>query len=124
MKIEFLYSEVINFLKTYSLFKENVNERMQTLIDNGEIESGSLVEAEKQKYNDIILNNFHYSKLVKISFLEKEVISITGNDISIIDHDDNLIVGIYCAACGYIIFENKEDSFYEICPVCRWKIRE
>ncbi|MDE9564474.1 hypothetical protein KKI93_10435 [Xenorhabdus bovienii] len=37
------------------------------------------------------------------------------------DHDDDLIVGIDCAACGYLVFENKEDSFYEICPVCRWQ---
>lgn len=121
MKIEFLHSEVIEFLKMYSLFKGSVDERTQLLIEAGEIEEGLPSEAIKQKYNDVILNNIYYSKLLKNSFFEKIIKDITGNEVSIIDRDDNLISGIHCPACNYIVFENKEDSFYEVCPVCMWQ---
>ncbi|PHM66253.1 CPCC family cysteine-rich protein [Xenorhabdus sp. KJ12.1] len=121
MKIEFLYSELIEFLKMHSLFKGSIDERIQLLIEAGEIEEDLPSEAIKQKYNDVILNNVNYSKLLKNSFFEKIIKDITGNEISIIGRDDYLISGIHCPACNYIVFENKEDSFYEICPVCMWQ---
>ncbi|MEQ2025923.1 CPCC family cysteine-rich protein [Xenorhabdus szentirmaii] len=46
---------------------------------------------------------------------------ITGNKITIIDHQENLITRVHCPACYYIVFENKDDEFYEICPVCQWQ---
>ncbi|PHM59305.1 CPCC family cysteine-rich protein [Xenorhabdus sp. KK7.4] len=120
-KIEFSYSQVMDFLNVYSLFKEGIDERARILIEAGEIEDKLPSEAIKQKYNLIILNNILYSKLLKNSFLEKTVKEITGNDISIIDRDNSLISGTHCPACNYIVFESKEDSFYEICPVCMWQ---
>ncbi|HEM6915404.1 TPA: hypothetical protein U2I36_003099, partial [Providencia stuartii] len=61
MKIEFLYSEVIDFLKLHALFKETVDGRVQFLFELSEIEDKQPLEAIKQKYNDIILDNFNYS---------------------------------------------------------------
>lgn len=121
MKIEFLYSEVIDFLKLHALFKETVDGRVQFLFELSEIEDKQPLEAIKQKYNDIILDNFNYSKLLKNSFFEEIIKDITGNEIIIIDRDDNLIRGVPCSACNYIVFEDKEDAFYEICPVYRWQ---
>ena len=46
---------------------------------------------------------------------------ITGNNIKIINHLDDKIKGICCQACGYVVFENNEDAFFEICPVCGWQ---
>ncbi|MDX7988330.1 hypothetical protein FE392_13485 [Xenorhabdus sp. 12] len=121
MKIEFLYSEVISFLKLHSLFTENVDSRIQLLFELGEIEGELPSEAIKQKYNDVILDNFNYSKLLRNCFFEEIIKDITGNEILIIDRDDNLITGVHCSACNYIVFEDNEDAFYEICPVCRWQ---
>lgn len=121
MKIEFTYLDVIEFLRLYSLFKEGISEREQTLIELGCIDQQSSYESAKQEYNKLILDNILYSNLIKNSFLEAKVKEITGNDIIIIDHSDESIDGISCIACGYIVFEDKESSFFEICPVCGWQ---
>ncbi|OAT26126.1 CPCC family cysteine-rich protein [Proteus myxofaciens] len=26
-----------------------------------------------------------------------------------------------CAACHYLVFKDKKESFFEICPVCGWQ---
>lgn len=121
MKIQFTHSDVIEFLRLYSLFKEGVSERLQTLIELGCIDEESSYNGVKEKYNKIILENIFYPNLIKNSFLEAKIKEITGNDIIIIDHQDESIDGVACIACGYIVFEDKEDSFYEICPVCGWQ---
>ncbi|HEM7167348.1 TPA: hypothetical protein U2K68_003068, partial [Providencia stuartii] len=45
MKIEFLYSEVIDFLKLHALFKETVDGRVQFLFELSEIEDKQPLEA-------------------------------------------------------------------------------
>ena len=61
MKIEFTYLDVIEFLRLYSLFKERIPERVQTLIELGYIDNESPSEGIKQKYNKLILENIFYS---------------------------------------------------------------
>lgn len=121
MKIEFTYNEVINFIRTYSLFKKKTEERTQILIENGILDDNLPFDSMKQKYNHIIYDTILFSKLIKNSFWEKIIKDITDNDISILDHKDESISGVCCDACGYIVFEDKEDWYYEICPVCRWQ---
>lgn len=121
MKVEFTHDEVVLFLKMYSLFKETLDDRVQTLLATGDIEDELVGEAKKQKYNEVIFENINISILIRNLHLEKLVKSITGNNISIIDHSDDSISGTACEACDYIVFESKEDAFYEICPVCGWQ---
>lgn len=121
MKVEFTHDEVVLFLKMYSLFKETLDDRVQTLLATGDIEDEIAEEAKKQKYNEVILENTNISILIRNIHLEKLVKSITGNDIGIIDHSDDSISGVACEACDYIVFESGEDAFYEICPVCGWQ---
>lgn len=121
MKVEFTHNEVVRFLRMHSLFKETLDDRVQTLLATGDIEDEVVDEAKKQKYNDIILENTKISILIRNVHLEKIVKSISGNDIKIIDHCDEHISGVVCEACNFIVFENEEDAFYEICPVCGWQ---
>lgn len=121
MKVEFTHAEVVLFLKMYSLFKETLDDRVQILLATGDIEDELADEAKKQKYNEVILENINLSVLIRNLHLEQLVKSITGNDISIIDHSDDSISGTACEACDYIVFESEEDAFYEICPVCGWQ---
>lgn len=121
IKIQTLHSEVITFLKLYSFFNSSVNERIEMLIATGELDNENAYEAVKQKYNQLILESFNFSKLIKNSYLERRIKEITGNDIIILDHKDESIIGVSCIACNYIVFESKEDAYYEICPVCMWQ---
>lgn len=121
MKIEFKYDEVIDFIKCHSLLSMSLEERLQTLIESGIIEEENPLEAAKQEYNQEIKDGLVFSLLIKNSFWEATIKEITGNDIRIVDHNDEDITGVNCDACGYIVFEDKEDAFYEICPVCGWQ---
>lgn len=121
MKIEFTYSEVIDFIRIYSLFKKTVMDRAQFLSEHGVIDDNFLSVSIKQKYNQLIYDDILLSNLIRNSFWEQVIKDITGNSISIIDHKDDTIKGVCCDACGYIVFDDKDDAFYEICPVCGWQ---
>ncbi|WP_347253694.1 CPCC family cysteine-rich protein [Leminorella grimontii] len=121
MKIEFTYNEVIEFIRLYSLFKTTAEDRTLFLIEHGVIDDNSSLESAKKKYNQIIYDDLVFSRLIRNGFWENIVRSITGNEITILDHRDDTIKGVCCDACGYIVFENREDAFYEICPVCGWQ---
>lgn len=111
MKIEFKYDEVIDFIKCHSLLSMSLEERLQTLIESGIIEEENPLEAAKQEYNQEIKDGLVFSLLIKNSFWEATIKEITGNDIRIVDHNDEDITGVNCDACGYIVFEDKEDAF-------------
>ncbi|PWD56527.1 CPCC family cysteine-rich protein [Pectobacterium parmentieri] len=121
MKIEFMYSEVMTFIGINSLFNKTIEDRVNFLIECGVIDSESPSESVQQKYNKVIYDETVFSILIKNSFWEEVIKNITGNNIVILDHKDDTINGVCCDACGYIVFEDKEDSFYEICPVCAWQ---
>lgn len=121
MCIEFLHSDVVNFLNYNSLFNLNLNDRTDLLYENGIIDTKSTVLSKKQIYNNDILDCYELSALIRNRYLEKQVKRITDNDIRIIDHPDSEITGVACIACEYVVFEDYEDSLFEVCPVCGWQ---
>lgn len=121
MCVEFTHQEVVRFLATYHLFSMTAKERFTSLLACGEIEDDSFSQENAQKYNAIIAQSVKISDLLRNEYLEQAVKVITGNNITIIDHSDATIKGTACQACQYIVFESKEDSFFEICPVCTWQ---
>lgn len=118
---EFIRSEVIDFLSYHALFTLALDDRATFLHENGIIEEPSITLARKQIYNAELLDNYQVSPLVRNKYLENKIKEITGNDIRIIDHPDSEITGISCVSCGFVVFENQEDSNFEICPVCGWQ---
>ncbi|MFQ0993316.1 CPCC family cysteine-rich protein [Gilliamella apicola] len=121
MCIEFLHSEVVNFLNYNSLFTLNLEDRTITLYEDGLIDEESTELSKKQIFNKEILYSYQISPLIKNIYLESKIKEITGNDIKIIDHPDSEITGISCISCRYIVYENFDDSIFEICPVCYWQ---
>ncbi|CAI2116733.1 Uncharacterised protein [Serratia entomophila] len=121
MKIEFTYSEVVDFLSSYNMFSLKPNERTRVLFENGVIDSDDVALAKKQEFNLEIKDAYIISPLIINKYLEHEVEVITGNSIEIIDHKDEDIHGLACNACNYVVFESKEDAFFEVCPVCGWQ---
>ena len=121
MGSEFTHSEVVCFLNNYALFTLNLSDRAKLLYENGVIDEQSQIIAKKQGYNAEILESFRISPLFRNKYLESKVKELTGNNIKIIDHNDNEIEGTPCNSCGYVVFENHEDSIFEICPVCGWQ---
>ena len=120
MYIEFLRREVVTFLSSYYLFTLSPDERVIFLSENGLIDD-SHSTYNNQVFNEDILDNYRFSPLIRNEYLESKVKEITGNVIKIIDHPDHGIIGIPCSACRFIVFENHEDSLFEICPVCGWQ---
>lgn len=121
MKVEFTYREVMDFIRLHALFSKKLEDRVEALVESGVIEDYLPIEAARQCYNKYIYEDLNYSKLIKNSFWEEVIREICGNDIVIIDHLDSEINGVCCDACGFVVFEDKEDSFFEICPVCAWQ---
>lgn len=121
MCIEFLRSEVVDFLAYYCLFTLSSAERAVFLSENGFIDDDSCDTRNKQIFNEEILDNYRFSSLIRNEHLEERVRDITGNVIKIINHSDQDIVGVPCEACGFIVYENHEDSLFEVCPVCGWQ---
>ncbi|HGA7139477.1 TPA: CPCC family cysteine-rich protein, partial [Salmonella enterica subsp. enterica serovar Java] len=124
MYSEFTRSEVVDFLSYYALFTLVIDDRVNFLHENGIIEEPSMILARKQVYNAELLDSYRISPLVRNKYLENKIKEITGNDIRIIDHPDSEITGVSCISCGYVVFENQEDSIFEICPVCGWQSDE
>ncbi|MCG8708690.1 hypothetical protein JHU04_001910 [Brenneria sp. 4F2] len=121
MCIEFLRREVVDFLASYYLFTLSSDERAIFLSENGLIDDDSCDSCNKQIFNEEILDNYRLSPLIRNEHLEEKVKNITGRVIKIINHLDQDIVGVPCEACGFIVFENHEDSLFEVCPVCGWQ---
>lgn len=121
MKIEFTHDEVVYFLSSYKTFSLKLNDRARVLFENGIIDSDDAVLAKKQEFNFEIKDAYIISPLIVNKYLEHEIEAITGNAIEIIDHKDEDIHGVTCDACNYVVFENKEDAFFEVCPVCGWQ---
>ncbi|EMM4085243.1 hypothetical protein WAC87_003176 [Shigella flexneri] len=118
---EFTRSEVVDFLSYHALFTLTLDDRVTFLYESGIIEEPSMILARKQGYNAEFLDNYRISPLVRNKYLENKIKEITGNDIRIIDHPDSEITGVSCISCGFVVFENQEDSIFEICPVCGWQ---
>ena len=93
MCIEFLHSEVVNFLNYNSLFTLNLKDRTITLYEDGFIDEESTELSKKQIFNKEILYTYQISPLIKNIYLESKIKEITGNDIKIIDHPDSEITG-------------------------------
>lgn len=121
MYIEFLHTEVINFLSSYSLFTLSSGDRVTLLYENGLIDAPESSLSNKQMFNNDIIDAYKLSPLIRNKYLENKVKEVTGNEIKIIDHSDSEITGIHCAACRFIVFDKYEDSVFEICPVCGWQ---
>ncbi|PIJ46466.1 hypothetical protein BOM24_01475 [Tatumella sp. OPLPL6] len=121
MCIEFLRSEVVEFLASYYLFTLSSDERSVFLSENGFIDDDSCDTCNKQVFNEEILGNYRFSSLMRNEYLEERVRAITGNVIKIINYPDQDIVGVPCEACGFIVYDNHEDSLFEVCPVCGWQ---
>lgn len=90
MCIEFLHSEVVNFLNYNSLFNLGLDDRINFLHENGIIDEQSTVLSKKQIYNNDILDSCKLSSLIRNKYLEKKITEITG---------------VVCISCRYIVWK-------------------
>ena len=66
MCIEFLHSEVVNFLNYNSLFTLNLKDRTITLYEDGFIDEESTELSKKQIFNKEILYSYQILSLIHI----------------------------------------------------------
>ena len=71
MCIEFLHSEVVNFLNYNFLFTLNLNDRTITLYEDGLIDKESTELSKKQIFNKEILYSYQISPLIRNQILRK-----------------------------------------------------
>lgn len=121
MCIEYLRSEVVSFLAYHDLFSFSLDERMSYLYENGLIDEQSSNISKKQIFNNDVFDGHRASSLFRNKHLENRVKAITGRGVKIIDYLDECITGVSCVSCGFVVFENHEDSIFELCPVCGWQ---